>query len=97
MTTAQPQEAPAFTPNFDVLGQAGFGPGDLATIVGVTRATAYSWIRGVSTPSKHLRPVVLRALDRLTEWVEAGKLPKPDRTRRNHRELVQKIQTIIAK
>lgn len=45
----------------------GYSVVEMADVFGVTRATAYNWITGRSTPSKHLIPKVAELVERLQQ------------------------------
>jgi hypothetical protein len=78
----------------EVVKKAGLTPYDFAVLVDVTPATVYGWMKG-RTPSKHIRTKVSHAVDRLAKWVEAGKLPRPDRT--DKAAVVEKIKAALNK
>lgn len=45
----------------------GYSVIEVAEVFGITRATAYNWITGRSTPSRHLLPKVAELVERLQQ------------------------------
>jgi transcriptional regulator with XRE-family HTH domain len=45
----------------------GYSVIEVADVFGITRATAYNWITGRSTPSRHLLPKVAELVERLQQ------------------------------
>jgi DNA-binding XRE family transcriptional regulator len=61
--------------DFTVLKRAGVSQGQFAALVGVSRITANTWVRGHFKPRAPLAPRVRALLRLLHEAVEVGVLP----------------------
>jgi DNA-binding XRE family transcriptional regulator len=79
--------------NFEVIDQAGLTQAQFASLVDVSRVTVNTWIKGHYRPNQQMRGRVIKALDLLTEAVDAGRLPINATI---HRELLQKQLDRIA-
>lgn len=80
--------------NFDVLTTAGLSQAQFGALVGVTRVTVNTWVKGHFKPRFDLAHNVARALDLIQSAVDAGELPV-DATRRE--ELVSARMAPIAR
>ena len=63
--------------NFDIVKKAGLTQTQFAGLVGVSRITVNTWLKGHFTPQVRLRARVRKALDLLSEAIETGVLPVP--------------------
>ena len=61
--------------NFDIIPKAHLTQLQFADLVGVSRVTVNTWVKGKFSPRADLRDRVLRALDLIAKAVAAGKLP----------------------
>lgn len=61
--------------NFDIIPKAHLTQLQFADLVGVSRVTVNTWVKGKFSPRSNLRDRVLRALDLIAKAVDAGKLP----------------------
>lgn len=68
--------------NFDTIKKAGLTQNQFAALVGVSRVTVNTWIKGHFNPQARLRARVRKALDLLDRAVYDGVLPVPA----NHQE-----------
>ena len=68
-----------------VAEHSGLTKGELAFVLGVTRATVYTWLDG-TTPTKYIVVFIDRALDRLSLAIEKGVLPLSDNLSRESRK-----------
>lgn len=60
---------------FDVIDKAGLTQTQFANLVGVSRVTVNTWVRGHMKPRRHIQPRVARALKLINEALEARRLP----------------------
>ena len=76
-----------------VIKKAGLLPSDFAVLVGVSSAAVSYWINGKSSPkSPAIVDRVTSTLNRLSSWVEAGKLP----SNKARKVVVEKIKSVLA-
>lgn len=75
--------------DFSIIGRAGLTQQQFGELVGVNRITVNTWVGGRYNPNNRLRPIVIRALNLLSDAIKAGSLPIDDthRQRAIEREL----------
>lgn len=63
--------------NFDIVKRAGVTQAQFAGLVGVSRITVNTWLKGHFNPQARLRGRVRKALDLLAKAIDDGQLPVP--------------------
>lgn len=82
--------------HFDVIEQAGISQGQFAALVGVSRVTVNTWVRGKFSPRPDLKRRVAAILRLVGAAVQAGRLPVPIVDHRKATEVeLQRIRAML--
>ncbi len=83
------------TPKFDILKKAGVTQGTFAVLVGASRTTVNTWVKGQYSPTPKMRKRVSATLHAIADLVRKGHLPLKRRVDTAQIEVIEQQIGII--